>query len=103
MLRELRDGVLLVAVHPPMQRRDSSVVGASGQNTYCGKQRRNRLEIAFGGEGDDEYLLWGMMWADNNWLFSDDKEKLTLTLHPPKKNDVIIALLKMTRQSTNIY
>ena len=30
----------------------------------------------FGGEGDDEYLFIGLMWADHCWLFSEDTEKL---------------------------
>ena len=33
--------------------------------------------IMFGGEGDDEYRFSGMMWSDNFWIFSGDREKLT--------------------------
>ena len=35
-----------------------------------------RMLVAFGGDVDDEYLFSGMMWADEQWLFSDDTEKL---------------------------
>ena len=31
----------------------------------------------FGGEGDDEYRCSGMMWDDNQWIFSDEREKQT--------------------------
>ena len=27
-------------------------------------------------EEDDEYRFSGMMWADNYWMFSDDKDRL---------------------------
>ena len=27
-------------------------------------------------KGVDEYFCRGMMWADNNWLFSDDSDML---------------------------
>ena len=37
-------------------------------------QRMGRF--AFGGENDNEYVLRGMMWADNCWLFCDNKERL---------------------------
>ena len=32
--------------------------------------------LAFGGENDNEYVLRGMMWADNYWLFFDNKQRL---------------------------
>ena len=48
------------------------------------------LGLAFGGEEHDEYLLSGMVWADNYWLFSDDKEKLVCMV-----NDIIEELLDL--------
>ena len=33
-------------------------------------------EDALGGDVDDDYLYSGMTWADKQWLFSDDTEKL---------------------------
>ena len=50
-------------------------------NTYCGKQRRNRKPKLGGWRSKEKetnaYLSSGTMWADNDWLFCDDKEKLT--------------------------
>ena len=53
----------------------SSIVGRRGQIRVL--ESRGEVEdqgcwgLAFGGEGDDECLFRGMMWADNYW--SDDK------------------------------
>ena len=44
--------------------------------------------VPFGGEGDDEYRFSGMMGADNYWIFSDDREKLTYMV-----NDIIKQLM----------
>ena len=30
--------------------------------------------LSFGGKSDNEYVLRGMMWADNYWLFCHDRE-----------------------------
>ena len=35
-------------------------------------------------------LCWHMMWADNHWLFSDNREKLTCMV-----NDIIEELLDL--------
>ena len=40
--------------------------------------------LSFGRQYDNEYTLRGMMWADNNWLFGDNREKLIC-----KVNDII--------------
>ena len=47
-------------------------------------------EIMFGGGEDDEHRFSGMMWADNDWIFSDDKDKLTLVV-----NDIIDELMNL--------
>ena len=56
----------------------------------CGHIRvvQSRGGLACGGENDNEYVLRGMTWADNVWLFSDDKEKLVC-----KVEDIIEELL----------
>ena len=42
-----------------------------------GKVEGQRLgRLPFGGETDNEYVLRGMMWVDNYWLFCDNKERL---------------------------
>ena len=46
--------------------------------------------FSFGGQYDNEYTLRGMMWADNNWLFSDHREKLICMV-----NDIIEELLDL--------
>ena len=32
--------------------------------------------LPFGGQHDNEHVLRGMKWADNYWLFSDNRERL---------------------------
>ena len=44
----------------------------------------------FGVAGDDKYLFSGMMWVDNFWIFSHDKEKLTWIV-----NDIIKELMDL--------
>ena len=43
--------------------------------------------LPIGGQPDNEYVLRGMMWADNYWLFCDTRERLKC-----KVNDVIDAV-----------
>ena len=43
-----------------------------------------------GGQHDNEYVLRGMMWADNNWLICDNKERLVRMV-----NDIIEELLDL--------
>ena len=40
------------------------------------KSRAKGWGLPFGGQRDNEYKLRGLVWADNEWLFSDSKEKL---------------------------
>ena len=49
-----------------------------------------RLGLSFGGQHDSEYTLLGMMWADNFWIFSDNREKLICMV-----NDIIEELLDL--------
>ena len=53
--------------------------GGALPNTCFGKRRKKwRAQgwgFSFGGQHDNEYTLRGMMWADNYWLFSDNREK----------------------------
>ena len=52
----------------------SSTVGTGRPIRGVGKPSKSgRPE---GGENDNEYVLRGMMWADNCWLFCDNKERL---------------------------
>ena len=46
--------------------------------------------VTFGGQHDNEYVLRGMMWADNCWLFCDNKERLVCMV-----NDIIEELLEL--------
>ena len=39
------------------------------------KWRAKGWGLSFGGQYDNEYTLCGMMWADNYWLFSDNRER----------------------------
>ena len=52
-----------------------------GKSTYCGKTERKWKAkgwgIMFGGEGGDEYRFSAAMWADRNWIRSDERYKLT--------------------------
>ena len=54
------------------------------------KWKAKRWRVAFGKEGDGECFFSGMMWADNYWIFSDDKEKLTCMI-----NDIIEEFLDL--------
>ena len=54
------------------------------------KWRAQGWGLSFGGQLDNEYALRGMMWADNYWLFSDNREKLICTV-----NDIIEELLDL--------
>ena len=41
-----------------------------------GKWKAKGWELPLGGQHDNEHVLRGMIWADNNWLFCDNKERL---------------------------
>ena len=49
-----------------------------------------RLGLPFGGQHDNEYVLRGMMWADNFWLFCDNRERLIFIV-----NDIIEELMDL--------
>ena len=38
------------------------------------KWKANGWGLPFGGQHDNEYVLRGMMWADNYWLFCDQRK-----------------------------
>ena len=46
--------------------------------------------LPFDGQHDNEYVLRGMMWADNYWLFCDNRERLVCMV-----NDTIEELLDL--------
>ena len=51
---------------------------SSGQIRIEDSRKDKGWEIIFGGEGDDEYRSSGVLWSDNQWIFSGcPKEKLT--------------------------
>ena len=50
--------------------------------------------LAAGRKHDNEYFFRGQMWADSDWLFSDDKEKLVCMV-----NDIIEELLDLDMRS----
>ena len=52
------------------------------------KWKARGWELSFGGKNDNEYVLRSMMWADNFWLFCDNKERLVCMV-----NDIIEDLL----------
>ena len=52
--------------------------------------------LSFGEEHDSEYTLRGMMWADNYWMFSDNREKLICMV-----NDIIESLTFGGQARTN--
>ena len=54
------------------------------------KWRARGWGLSFGGQYDNENTLRGMMWADNYWLFSDNREKLICMV-----NDLIEELLDL--------
>ena len=37
------------------------------------KRRASGWGLSFGGQHDTEYTLRGIMWADNYWIFSDNR------------------------------
>ena len=51
--------------------------------------------LSFGGQHDNEYTLRGLVWADNDWLFSDNREKLICMV-----NDIIEELLDLDMEPT---
>ena len=53
-----------------------------------GKVQSQGLGLLFGGETNNEYVLRGMVWADNYWLFCGNKEGLVCMV-----NDIIDELL----------
>ena len=54
------------------------------------KWKAKGWRLPFGGQHDNDYVLRGMMWADNYRLFSDNKERLICML-----NDIIEELLDL--------
>ena len=54
------------------------------------KWRAKSWGLSFGGQHDNEFSLRGMMWADNYWLFSDNREELICMV-----NDIIEELLDL--------
>ena len=54
------------------------------------KWKTNGWELPCGGQHDNEYVLRGMMWADNYLLFCDNKEKLICMV-----NNIIEELLDL--------
>ena len=95
MLRKQRDGVQVFSVHPSRWRGSSVAVGIRGQiRTYCGKYKKSGKQrvggLPLGGQHDNEYLLCGMMWAGNHWLFCDNQERLVCMV-----NDIIDELLDL--------
>ena len=73
--------------------------GERCQHTYCGKPKGSGRprdgEIMFGEKGDDEYRFGGRMWADNCWIFCDDKEKLTWMV-----NDIVEEMMDLDLEPT---
>ena len=61
------------------------------------KWKANGWGLPFGGQHDNEYVLRGMMWADNYWLFCDNKERLTRMV-----NDIIEELLDLDMAQAGI-
>ena len=54
------------------------------------KWKANGWELPFGGQQNNEDVVRGMMWADNHWLFCDNREKLMCMV-----NDIIEELLDL--------
>ena len=75
--------------------------GAAWPSTCCGKQKKIGRQRAgrspFGGQHGSEYVLRGMSWADNYWLFCDNRERLTCMV-----NDIIEELLDLDMEPTGI-
>ena len=57
----------------------------------CGKLKKSGEPKAGVYPSDNEYALRGLMWADNCWLFSDNRERLISTV-----NDIIEELMDLT-------
>ena len=60
----------------------------------CGKLKKSGkpkvLGLPCGGQHDSEYVLRGMMWTDNYWLFCENKKRLLCMV-----NDIIEELLDL--------
>ena len=54
------------------------------------KWKAKGWRVMFDGEGYDEYRFSGMMWPENDWIFSDVKKKLTWMA-----NDIIEELMNL--------
>ena len=74
VLREMRDGVPPLEMHSAGSGGGSSVVVTWGHLCVVEPRRSGR-------PGGDGYLFRGVTWADNYWLFCDDKEKLVRVVH----------------------
>ena len=82
-------------MHPPKAEWRPQCCGDKWPNTCHGKPRESEKArgwgLSFGGENDNEqYVLRGMMWADNHWLFCDNKERMVCMV-----NDIIAELLEL--------
>ena len=71
-------------MHPLRRCGHSCAVGAHCQ--ICALESRGKVRR----QHDNEDKLRGMMWADNYWLFSDNREKLICMV-----NDIIEELLDL--------
>ena len=60
----------------------------SGELRKSGEPKAGRL--SFGGQHGNEYTLRSMMWVDNYWMFSDNREKLICMV-----NDIVEELLDL--------
>ena len=91
MFRALRDGVPLLTVYHANQCGGPSFVDKESGQIHLGE---SRAEVKGQGNGvsrmeeeDDECRFSSKMWADNYWIFSDDKDMLTWMV-----NDIIAEL-----------
>ena len=83
---------------PPGKRGGPGALKACGQIRVVestGTWKARGWGPPLGGEKDNEYVVRGMMWADNCWLFCDSKERLVCRV-----NDIIEELLDLDTEPT---
>ena len=77
VLREQRDGVQVFDMYPPGRCGGSGAVGRVAKYVLRKAEEKWKVKglgLPLGGKHDNEYVLRGMRWADNYWLFCDNKE-----------------------------
>ena len=76
-------------------RRSSGIRSASAKNVLWKAEEKWKARgwgLPYGGKNDNEYVLRGTMWADDDWLFCDNRERMVCMV-----KDIIEELLGLER------